>query len=71
MLRLQWSAEKQDFELPDQTDCALSRARPEILCFSVDNDLHGCPLYVHIDGPRTMGLFVLVISVASSNYSVA
>ena len=29
------------------------------------------PLYVHIDGPRTMGLFVLVISVASSNYFVA
>jgi hypothetical protein len=26
----------------DQTDCALSRARPEILCFSVDKNLHGC-----------------------------
>jgi hypothetical protein len=36
-----------------------------------NGSLPGCPLYVHIDGPRTMGLFVLVISVASSNYFVA
>jgi hypothetical protein len=28
----------------DQTDSAVSRARPEILCFSLDNDLNGCQL---------------------------
>jgi len=27
----------------EQTDSALSEARRKILCFSLDNDLHGCP----------------------------
>src|SRR5450432_1225737 len=27
---------------PDQTNCAPSGARPEILCFSIDFDLHRC-----------------------------
>src|SRR5450631_3163049 len=27
---------------PDQTNCAPSGARPGILCFSLDLDLHGC-----------------------------
>jgi hypothetical protein len=29
---------------PDQIHRALSRARPEASCFSLDFDLHGCPL---------------------------
>ncbi len=29
---------------PDQTNCAPSRARPGILCFSLDFDLHRCGL---------------------------
>ena len=31
-------------ECPDQSKCALSRARPEISRFSLDFDLHGCRL---------------------------
>jgi hypothetical protein len=31
---------------PDQIECALSRARPETSCFSLDFDLHGCRLIV-------------------------
>jgi hypothetical protein len=27
---------------PDQIKCALSGARPETSCFSLDFDLHGC-----------------------------
>ena len=27
---------------PEALQCALSRARPGYLCFSVDKDLHGC-----------------------------
>ena len=29
---------------PDQMNCALSQARPEILCVPLDTDLHRCPL---------------------------
>jgi hypothetical protein len=37
---------------PDQTHNALSRARTDDSCFSVDKDLHGCRLYLnrHMDG---------------------
>jgi hypothetical protein len=31
-------------ECPDQSECALSQARPGIPCFSLDFDLHGCRL---------------------------
>jgi hypothetical protein len=31
---------------PEALQCALSRARPGHLCFSVDKDLHGCRLLV-------------------------
>jgi hypothetical protein len=30
---------------PEALQCALSRARPGHLCFSVDKDLHGCRLF--------------------------
>src|ERR1700722_5393871 len=29
----------------DQMNCALSQARPEILCVPLDTDLHRCPLF--------------------------
>ena len=29
---------------PEVLQCALSRARPRYLCFSIDKDLHGCRL---------------------------
>jgi hypothetical protein len=33
---------------PDQTNCAPSGARPGILCFSLDLDLHRCGLIVNL-----------------------
>src|ERR1017187_6157227 len=37
---------------PDQTNCAPSGARPEILCFSLDFDLHRCGLHFPLTNLR-------------------
>ena len=47
----------------DQMNCALSQARPEILCVPLDTDLHRCPLY---DNNPDVGPRVLRSSVSDS-----